>query len=94
VREIIAATAVQVHALRLPIKSDPMHDIFLNRTLRLTVVGTISLLTLTFLILTYQALFDGICGNLFEAIRQMTWGAVAGCGALLLIRYRTDLIDS
>jgi hypothetical protein len=71
-----------------------MHDILLNRTLRLTVVGTISLLALTCLILAYQALFDVICGNLSEAIRQMTWGACAGAGALLLIRYRTDLIDS
>jgi hypothetical protein len=71
-----------------------MDDLFLNRTLRLTIVGTISLLSLICLILAYQALFDGICGNVREAIRQMTWGAIAGCAALLLIRYRTDLIDS
>jgi hypothetical protein len=71
-----------------------MQDIFLNRTLRLTVVGTISLLTLICLILAYCALFDAICGNVAEAIRQMTWSAIAACAALLLIRYRADLIDS
>ena len=71
-----------------------MHDLLLNRTLRLTVVGTISLLVLTFLILAYSALFEAICGNLSESIRLMTWGACAGAAALLLIRYRTELIDS
>ena len=71
-----------------------MHDLLLNRTLRLTVVATISTLTLIFLILAYCALFDGICGNIMEATRQMTWAAISGCAALLLIRYRTDLIDS
>ena len=71
-----------------------MHDALLNQTLRLVVVGTISLLTLACLILGYQALFAGICGNLTEGIRQMTWAAIAACGALLLIRYRTDLIDT
>jgi hypothetical protein len=71
-----------------------MQDIFLNHTLRFTVVGTISLLTLICLILGYQSLFDGICGNLHEAVREMTWAAIAACGALLLIRYRTDLIDT
>ena len=71
-----------------------MHDALLNQTLRLVVVGTISLLTLICLILGYQALFAGICGNFPEAVREMTWAAIAGCSALLLIRYRTDLIDT
>ena len=35
-----------------------MQDILLNRTLRLTVVGTISILALVSLILGYQALFE------------------------------------
>jgi len=71
-----------------------MHDILLNRTLRLTVVGTISIVTLISLILCYQALFDGITGSWSDAIGKAIWGTLAGAGALLMIRYRTDLIDT
>lgn len=71
-----------------------MHDILLNRTLRLTVVGTISIIALISLILCYQALFDGITGSWSDAISKAIWGTLAGSGALLMIRYRTDLIDT
>ena len=51
-----------------------MQDALLNRSLRLTVVGTISTLALICLILCYQALFDTICGNIPDAADKMTWG--------------------
>ena len=71
-----------------------MQDILLNRSLRLTVVGTISILVLISLILGYQALFDTITGGWPDAVGKMTWGAIAAVAALLLIRHRGDLIDS
>ncbi len=71
-----------------------MQDALLNRSLRLTIVGTISTLALICLILGYQALFDAICGNLPDAASKMTWALGAGISAILLIRYRCDLIDT
>ena len=70
-----------------------MQDLLLSRTLRLTVVGTISILSLAALILGYQALFDTITGSWHDAIRELTWSAIAAVAGLLMIRYRDDLID-
>jgi len=71
-----------------------MQDAILNRSLRLTIVGTISALALICLVLGYQALFDAICGNLADAAGKMTWSLGAGLCAILLIRHRCDLIDT
>ena len=71
-----------------------MHDLLLNRALRLTVVGTISALGLVCLILGYRSLFELINGNLPLAGREAIWGALAAGASLMLIRYRTELIDS
>ena len=71
-----------------------MHDSVLNRALRLAVVGTISIAALISLILCYQALFDGITGSWSDAAGKCIWGTLAGTAALLMIRYRTDLIDT
>ncbi len=70
-----------------------MQDILLNRTLRLTIVGTISILAIIALILGYQALFDTITGSWRDAIWRTTWGAIAAAATLLMIRYRDDLIE-
>ena len=51
-------------------------------------------LSLAALILGYQALFDTITGGWRDAVGKITWSAVAAVAALLLIRYRGDLIDS
>lgn len=72
----------------------PMHDLLLNRTLRLTVVGTIAVLGFTCLILSYQALSDSIGGSVAAAVAKLGWGLAAGAAGLGLIRYRNDLIDT
>jgi hypothetical protein len=72
----------------------PMQDIVLNRSLRLTIVGTISALCLTCLVLCYQALFDAICGNFADSAGKFIWGLAAGTAGLALIRHRSDLIDT
>jgi len=66
----------------------------LNFSLRLTIVGIIAVIGLICLILSYQALFDTICGNLHAAARGLFWGLTCGICALLLIKYRDDLIDA
>jgi hypothetical protein len=71
-----------------------MHDALLNRTLRFTVVGIISTLCLAALILCYQGLLDGIWGNFANAAIKIAWGLGAGVAGLILVKYRTDLIDT
>jgi len=71
-----------------------MQDLVLNRTLRFTIVGTISALCLICLVLCYQALFDGICGNFADSATKFAWGLGAGTAGLALIRHRGDLIDT
>ena len=66
----------------------------LNFSLRFTIVGVAAVIGLICLILSYQALFDTICGNLHDASRAMFWGLFSGVAALLLIKYRDDLIDA
>jgi hypothetical protein len=71
-----------------------MQDLLLNRTLRLTVVGTIAVLGFACLILCYQALYALITQQYADGARGLGWGLGAGAGALMLIRYRNDLIDT
>jgi hypothetical protein len=70
-----------------------MHDAFLNRSMRLTLIGTISAIALTGLILGYHGVFELICLNVATGVHQLAWGMSASAAALLLIRYRGDLID-
>ena len=71
-----------------------MQDILLNRTMRLTVVGTIAAVAFASLILLYRAMFEVLTGEWSDAIIKTVWGTAAGTGALLLMRYRNDLIDT
>lgn len=71
-----------------------MQDALLNQSLRVTIVGTISATTLACLILGYQGLFELITLDLPSAGVKFGWGLLSGVSALLLIRYRTDLIDT
>ena len=71
-----------------------MHnDPFLNRSIRLTVVGTIALIALAALILCYQALFEFISYDFRAAGMKIGWGAACVVASLLLIRYRGDLVE-
>jgi tellurite resistance protein TehA-like permease len=66
----------------------------INVSLRFTIVSIIAVVTLACLILSYQAMFATICGDLINAARQMFWGLFCAVSALLLIKYRDDLIDA
>ena len=66
----------------------------LQYSLRFTIVGTAALVALICLILSYQAMFDTICGQWHGAATRFFWGTTAGISALLMIKYRDDLIDS
>jgi hypothetical protein len=70
-----------------------MQDALLNRTLRLTIVGTISIVSLACLILAYTAIFDLFARNWTDAAAHLVWSAGAALAALLLISYRNELID-
>jgi hypothetical protein len=70
-----------------------MQDAILNRTLRLTIVGTISVMALASLILAYTAIFDLFARQWSDAAARLVWGAGAALAALLLIYYRGELID-
>ena len=70
-----------------------MKDAILNRTLRLTIVGTISVLALASLILAYTALFDAFAQHWSNAAARLVWAASAALAALLLTVYRGELID-
>lgn len=70
-----------------------MHDALLNRSLRLTLIGTISATSLACLILAYNALFDLMSARWSDAAARVVWSAGAALASLLLIYYRGDLID-
>jgi hypothetical protein len=70
-----------------------MHDAILNKTLRLTIVGTIAILSLACLILAYLAIFEAIARHWPDAAARLVWSASAGLSSLLLITYRGELID-
>jgi hypothetical protein len=70
-----------------------MKDALLNRTLRLTIVGTISVTALACLILAYTAIFELFAHRWADAASRMVWSAGAALAALLLTVYRGELID-
>ena len=70
-----------------------MNDAFLNRSIRLTIVGTIALIGLAALVLCYQALFEFIGYDFPGAGMKLGWGAFCTLAAGLLIRYRNDLVE-
>ena len=70
-----------------------MPDAILNQTLRLTIVGTISVLALACLILAYRAIFDCVAHDWPNAAAHLVWSAGSALAALLLIYYRGELID-
>jgi hypothetical protein len=70
-----------------------MQDALLNRSLRLTIVGTIAVMGMASLILGYLGLFDLLRTDWPAAGAKIAWAAAAAMGSLLLIRYRSDLID-
>jgi hypothetical protein len=57
-------------------------------------MSLISAIGLACLILETQGLFELIGGNWTTAGRHLGWGTAAGTAALLLIRFRNDLIDA
>ena len=71
-----------------------MQDALLNRTLRLTIVGTVSMLCVACLILCYGALFDSLGGNVAMAGHKLIWGLAAGSAGFILGRWRNELIDT
>ena len=71
-----------------------MHEnALLDRSLRVTIVGTIALIALAALILCYQGLFELAGLDFAAAGMKFGWGAACATASLLLIRYRGDLID-
>ena len=70
-----------------------MQDALLNRTLRLIIVGTISVTSLACLILGYTAIFDILARQWTDAATRMVWSTSAALAALLLTYYRGELID-
>ena len=73
--------------------ADVMSDLILRRSLRFTLVVTTTVIASTALILSYRGLFELITGQWETAGFNLGWGLGAGAAALLLIRYRGDLID-
>jgi hypothetical protein len=70
-----------------------MSDAIVRRTLRFTIVAIITVIATTGLILSYRGLFELIIGQWQIAGMKLGWGIAAAVAALLLIRYRGDLID-
>ena len=70
-----------------------MHDALLTRTLRYTILAVISAVSLGSLMLSYSGIFELIAGDYRVAGMKLGWGLGAGVAALLLIRYRGDLIE-
>jgi hypothetical protein len=65
-----------------------------RRTLRFTVTAVITLIALTGLILSYRGLFELVTFQWQAGGMKLGWGLGAAVAALLLIRYRGDLIEA
>ena len=70
-----------------------MSDAIVRRTLRFTIIATITLIAATGLILCYRGLFELLIAQWQSAGMKLGWGIAAAFAALLLIRYRGDLLD-
>ena len=71
----------------------PMRDALLNRSLRLTIVGTITAASLACLLLAYALLFDLLSGRWADAAGRAVWCVGSALAAILLVYYRDELID-
>jgi hypothetical protein len=69
------------------------NDAILNRTMRLTIIGTIAVVSLAGLILAYNAMFDLLAHQWADAAGKLVWSASAALAAWLSIHYRGELID-
>jgi hypothetical protein len=81
------------HTLMHAAQTTRSKDALVNQSIRLTVVGTISIITLAALILLFHALFDLLARDFSGAGDKLAWGVMATIASLLLIRFRNDLID-
>ena len=70
-----------------------MQDRILNLSLRLTVVGLISVIALAACVVAYQGLYLGVTGQFAQAVARVTAAVGLGLATGLLIRYRGDLLD-
>lgn len=70
-----------------------MTDPFLSRALRLCTMSLISLAAGGGLVLLYSGVFDLIGGKFAAAAAFILIAGALACGAFLLCRHRTDLID-
>ena len=70
-----------------------MHDALITRSLRFTIVLLISSIALGCLVFSYQAMFELIAGAFRNSLEKFGWGVALATAALLLIRYRGDLVD-
>ncbi len=66
----------------------------LNTSIRFTIVGLIAIIALASLILSYNGLLTIFTGDIIRAVTKIGWGITLAAAALLLIRYRNDLIDA
>ena len=105
--QIIAGSTWQVHTRqaparkvtgigqidgRLPIKCC-MQDRILDLSLRLTVVGLISVMGLATFIVGYQGIYLAIVGQFQQGAGRLAGAVALGMGTGLLLRYRGDLLD-
>ena len=70
-----------------------MQDRILNLSLRLTVVGLISVIALATCIVAYQGFYLGVTGQFSQSGARGAAAAGLGLATGLLIRYRGDLLD-
>jgi hypothetical protein len=70
-----------------------MHDSFITRSVRFTLILLISVIAFGCLVLSYLALFELIGGAVGDALEKFAWGAALAIAALLLIHFRGDLVD-
>lgn len=70
-----------------------MQDLLLARSLRYTILLVICAVTVAALLLGYRGMLELIAGDYRTGGIGLGWGIGSAAAALLLIRYREDLID-
>jgi ABC-type Fe3+-siderophore transport system permease subunit len=70
-----------------------MQDLLLSCSLRYTILALITGITLAALLLSYQGMLEIFAEDYRTAGIKLGWGLGSAIAALLLIRYRGDLID-
>jgi hypothetical protein len=71
-----------------------MSHAILRRTLRFTITAVITIIATAALILSYRGLVELAMGQWQPAGMKLGWGLGSGFAALLLIRFRGDLIEA